>query len=89
MLSFDTTLINVYLTSVFSIAAIAVVLAIAVATTEVVRRRPGQHGAAAPLCGVGARSRPSVDVLERPQGPAGEGEELVGDAVPHSQVGSR
>ena len=39
MLSFDTTAMNVYLISVFAIAAIAVVLSLGVVTTEVVRNR--------------------------------------------------
>jgi hypothetical protein len=48
MLSFDTTLLNVYLIGVFSLAGIALVLSLGVATTEVVRyrRRLSRHESA-------------------------------------------
>ena len=39
MLSLDTTTMNVYLIGVFTIAALALVLSLAVVTTEVVRNR--------------------------------------------------
>ena len=39
MLSFDTTAMNVFLIGVFTIAAVALVLSLGVATTEVVRHR--------------------------------------------------
>jgi hypothetical protein len=52
MSSFDTTVMNTYLVSAFSLAAIALVLSIAVVATEVVRHRPrptvGPHRAARP-----------------------------------------
>jgi hypothetical protein len=39
MLSFDTTAMHVYLIGVFAVAAIALVLSLGVAATEVVRHR--------------------------------------------------
>lgn len=52
MPSFDTTVMNTYLVSAFSLAAIALVLSLVVVATEVVRHRPrpavGPRRAASP-----------------------------------------
>ena len=74
MLSFDTRLMNLYLIGFFSIAAIAVVLALGVVVAEVMRyRRLRLAQAAMPIGDLGSRLGPRVDVGERLQGLAADG----------------
>jgi len=82
MLSFDTTVVNAYLMCVFSIAAIAVVLSIGLATTEVVRGgRLRVNGGATTSGSGGSEPGPVVDVPERPDVMTDDGGELVDAAV--------
>jgi hypothetical protein len=74
MLSFDTRLMNLYFIGFFSIAAIAVVLALGVGTAELLRyRRLRLAQAAMPIGDLGSRPGPRMDVGERLQGLAGDG----------------
>jgi hypothetical protein len=74
MLFFDTRLMNLYFIGFFSIAAIAVVLALGVVIAEVMRyRRLRLAQAAMPIGNLGSRLGPRVDVGERLEGLAGDG----------------
>jgi hypothetical protein len=74
MLSFHTTAMNVYLTCVFSIAVLAVVLSIWVATTEVMHHRHSRRVRAAipetKLLSDHARGRESGPAAQRTAGSA-------------------
>jgi hypothetical protein len=69
MPSFDTRLMNLYLTGFFSIAAIAMVLALGVGIAEVMRyRRLRLAQAAMPIGDLGSGLGPRADVGEHLQG---------------------
>jgi hypothetical protein len=77
MLSFDTTLVYLYLIGFFSIAAIAVALALGVGIAEVLRyRRVRLAQTAIPVGDLGSRLGPRVTVGERLQGFVGDGGEV-------------
>ena len=81
MLSFDTTLMYLYLIGFFSIAAVAVALALGVGIAEVLRYRRVRLAQAMPVGDLGSGLGPRVTVGERLQGFAGNGAEGVDRVV--------
>jgi hypothetical protein len=84
MLSFDTTLMYLYLIGFFSIAAIAVALALGVGIAEVLRHRRARLAQRTmPVGDLGSGLGPRVTVGERLQGFMGNG----GEGVDHMVCG--
>ena len=81
MLSFDTTLMYLYLIGFFSIAAVAVALALGVGIAEVLRYRRVRLAQAMPVGDLGSGLGPRVTVGERLPGFAGDGGEGVDRVV--------